>query len=76
MASGMLFCLSNKMDNNVKTVTKSSRAKAEKLISSTAEIRKAFAVGRPNSARKSTAAGALKAFSVIISKFNPGYTTR
>jgi hypothetical protein len=64
------------MDNNIKTVIKNSKAKAEKLVSSTAKIRKIYAVGRPNSARKSTAVGALKAFSVIISKFNPGYTTR
>ena len=65
------------MDINVKTVIDNSRKQAEKLISLTAEIRKAYAVGRPNSSKESTAEGALEAFSIIVSKFSPpGYTVQ
>jgi hypothetical protein len=64
------------MDNNVKTVIENSKIEAEKLIHSTSEIRKAFAVDRPNSSQESTVDGTLEAFSVLVSQFNPGYTPR
>ena len=62
------------MDNNVKAIIESSKANAEKLINSTFEIRKAFAVGRPNSSQESTVEGTLEAFALLVSEFNPGYT--
>ena len=64
------------MDNNVKDVIENSKMEAEKLIRLTSEVRKAFAVGRPNSSQESTIEGTLEAFSVLVSDFNPGYTPR
>jgi hypothetical protein len=62
------------MDNNkVKTVIENSKRKAKEIVNSSAKIRETYAVGRPNSARESSAEGGLKAFAIIISKFNPGY---
>ncbi len=64
------------MDNNVKILIENSKKEAEKLVNATSEIRKAFAVGRPNSSQESTVDGTLEAFSVLVSEFNPGYTPR
>lgn len=62
------------MDNNkVKTVIATSTRKAKEIVNSSAKIRETYAIGRPNSARESTSEGGLKAFAIIISKFNPGY---
>jgi hypothetical protein len=61
------------MDINIKEIIESSKGKAEKLLNFSGEIRKAYAVGRPNSAKESTAEGALEALAIIVSKFNPGY---
>ena len=57
-------------------VIENSKMEAEKLVSSTSEIRKAFAIGRPNSSQESTVDGTLEAFGVLVSEFNPGYTPR
>lgn len=43
---------------------------AQRIIGSTAGIRKAFVDGRPNSSQESTVAGALKAFEAFAS-FTP-----
>jgi hypothetical protein len=64
------------MDRNVKAVIENSKQEAEKLIKLSSEMRKAFVVGRPNSSQESTVDGTLEAFSVLVSKFNPGYTPR
>ena len=65
------------MDTNLKTVVENSKREAEKLVRLTAEVRKAYALGRPNSSKESTAEGALEAFSFIISTFDPtGYTSQ
>lgn len=61
------------MDNNIKTVIENSKAEAEKFINSTAEIEKAYAVGRPNSAPELSVEGTLRAFTFIVSEFSPGY---
>lgn len=61
------------MEASVKTVIENSKREAEKLVSLTAEVRKAYAVGRPNSSRESTAEGALEVFSILVANFNPGY---
>jgi hypothetical protein len=64
------------MDKNVQIVIENSKREARELIKSTSEMRKSFAVGRPNSSQESTVEGTLEAFSVLVSKFNPGYTPR
>jgi len=64
------------MDNDVEIIIENSKREAQRLINSTSEIRKAFAVTRPNSSGESTVEGTLQAFSVLVSEFNPGYTPR
>jgi hypothetical protein len=62
------------MDNNkINAAIENSKRKAKKIVNSSAAIRKAYGAGHPNSAKESTAEGALKALSFIVSKFNPGY---
>jgi len=63
------------MNNNIEKIIESAQKEAEEILKSTSEIRKAFVVGRPNSSKESTVEGTLEAFSVIVSSFNPGFTT-
>jgi hypothetical protein len=63
------------MNDNNKIVIENAKKQAEEIFKSTSEIRKAFVVGRPNSSQESTVDGTLEAFSVIVSAFNPGFTS-
>ena len=57
-----------------KKIIEDSKAEAARVINETADLRKEFAVGRPNSSQESTVEGTLEAFSNIVNDFNPGYT--
>ena len=59
------------MHDKLDTLIENAKKTADKIIGSTAPIRKAYSEGRPNSSPESTVDGTLKAFQVVLDNFYP-----